>query len=360
MPKLLISLLSASVLALSGLPSGQIAPTPAAAQPSADAYVVGAQDMIAWMKSAAEVTVSMSEIFQSNVMIDLMYLLSEETLDIDALEMKLEAFKEARDASVIDAQRRYNALPKPERWNVGGWSSNSLERKIYAVAVEHYDGLPVSLDALEGVSDSLIELIDFVIDGQGDFDFQKFSAETATVTVEMVKNENRLLRGMANAIPSTSPNHWFHKIMIEVNNSMMAETQTLIAAAEDDPDRMMSLRQSAGREMQKSLEDMPRFIAKGRASIATFEKEIDGYLSGNMSPQEQTMLEAAKDATLTFSDAFDIEQRIFELQLASGTLYASDQADADIDPIIVENDAEFLMLITERQNQTLARMTMFE
>jgi len=360
MSKLFISLLSASVLALSGLPSGKLAPMDAAAQSSSDTYMVEAQDMISWMKGAAEVTVSMSEVFQSNTMVDLMYILSADTLDINALEDKLEDFKRLNDASIEGAQQRYSDLPKPERWDVGGWSANSLERKIYAVAVEHYEGLPVSMNALEGVSNELIRLIEFVIDGQGEFDVDKFTAETATVTVEIVNNENRLLRGMVNALPRSSPNHWFHKIMIVVNNSMAAETQVLVASAESDPDRMMAMRQKAGRDMKKALKDMPNLLTRGRSSIRTFENEIDGYLTGSLSPQERTLLEAARDATTTFADAFDVEQRIYELQMSNSELYKSDQSDEDIDPTIVDNDAEFLMLINERQTQVLARMSMLQ
>lgn len=360
MPRLLTTLFSATVLALSGVTSGALGPAPAQAQSTSDQNMVGVQDMISWMKASAEVTVAMTATFQSEVMVDLMYLLSTDPIDISALDTQLTAFKEATDASRSIALQRYVALPEPTRWSIGGWSTNSLERKIYAVAVEAYEGLPDSMDALGGVSDRLIELIESVIDEENNFDLVTFAAETSTVTVEMVKSENRLIRGMANAIPKKSPNHRFHKVMIDVNNAMVAETGVLVSAAEDDPKRMMALRQKAGRAMLAALEDTPDLIATGRASIAGFDKNISDLLSGNPSPKEQEMLEAAREANQSFANAFDIEARIIEITQSNGLLYASDQANEDIDPLTVDNDAKFLMLINERQNQLLARMSLFE
>lgn len=360
MPRIMTTLLSATVLALSGVTSGAVGPASAQAQSSTDKQLVSIQEMIGWMKASAEVTVAMSAAFQTEAMVDLMYHLSTDPIDINALETQLAVFQEATDASLSEAQQLYDALPVPTRWNIGGWSTNSLERKIYAVAVEAYEGLPSSITAIDGVSDRFIELIEFVIDGRGDFDFATFAAETSTITVEMVKSENQLLRGMVNAIPKSSPNYWFHKVMIDVNNSLIAETQVLTSAAEENPERTMALRQKAGRAMLASIEDSPGLIAKGRASIAVFDTEIEGYLSGNISPKEREMLVAARKASLSFANAFDIEDRIIELTQSNARLYASDQTNAEIDPMKVDNDAEFLMLITERQNQVIVRMSIFE
>lgn len=360
MRKLSLTLFSASVMALSGLPSGTILPAPASAQSNSETYMLEIQDMISWMKGAAEVTVAMTEVFESPQMNDLMFTLSSDTLDLNQLEKQFAEFQRLMESSIIVAEQRFAALPAPERWDVGGWSANSFERKIHGISVDYYDYLPQSIEAINGAYTEFTQLINFVIDGRGDFDFQKFSAESAIIAIESLTSENNLLSGFVNALPRSSPNHWYHKVMIDINESMIAETKVLIAAAEPDPDRMMELRQEAGQEMLSALEDTSDMIARGRSKISGSVAETDQRLETRLSPDQRSMFEAIREATLTFSNTFDIERRIYEIQIDSAELYASDLPDAKIDPIILENDAEFFMLIGERHNLTINRMSILQ
>jgi hypothetical protein len=360
MPKLRFILLSVSVLALSGLTSGTILPSHAAAQSSSDTYMLEIQDMISWMKGAAEVTVAMTEVFNSQQMNDLMFSLSADTLDVNKLEKQFSEFELLMDSSIVEAEQRFAALPAPERWDIGGWSTNSFERKMHRIAVEYYDYLPQSIEAISGAYTEFAKLINFVIDGHGEFDFQKFSTESAIVSIEALTSENNLLRGFVNALPRSSPNHWYHKVMIDINKSMIAETHVLIAAAEPDPVRMMEMRQEAGQEILSALENTSALITSGRSKISGSVAETNQILETRLSPDERALYESVREATLTFANTFDIEFRIYELQMDNAEMYASDLPDAKIDPIIMENDTEFIMLIGERHNLTINRMSILQ
>jgi hypothetical protein len=112
MPKLRFILLSVSVLALSGLTSGTILPSHAAAQSSSDTYMLEIQDMISWMKGAAEVTVAMTEVFNSQQMNDLMFSLSADTLDVNKLEKQF---------GVLYCRGRTTVCGSPRTRKMGYW-----------------------------------------------------------------------------------------------------------------------------------------------------------------------------------------------------------------------------------------------
>lgn len=322
---------------------------------ASDKYLVGAQDMIGWMQDANQVVLSASEGFDSLIMIELIELMSVETVDANALNSTLNTFVEKSDAAQIKAQIKLDALTPPERWDIGGWRVGSMERKIHAVTLDYYKSIPEMLKQLEAASDNLTKIVQAVVDGQTDFDYNKYSAQMAQVTRELLRSESKILRGMMAAIPENSPNYWYHAIVVDSNEVLVAETGLLtIDYSSGDA---IAQRQEIGLQSIRALSDVPDLIEKGRANIPLFVKQIDGYIEQTQSEQQIQFLSRMVDITRSFSDAFDIEQRIHELQLENARLYASEEPDTVIDPVIAENDAEFFMLTDERIRQQMLRMS---
>ena len=76
-----------------------------------------------------------------------------------------------------------------------------------------------------------------------------------------------------------------------------------------------------------------------------------------MTEKERNMLTALIPAMTTFSDSFDIEQRLYENDFTTATFYLSDKSDAEIELELEAITNEVESLILQRMSIMMSRMS---
>ena len=327
-----------------------LALAPADAQASESPQTRNLQDMLLWMQASNSIVEQAATALNSQPMQDILQILSAEPLDEAALGEATQKLDARCETDFARARALYGELDAPRRWDIGGFRINSMERKVFRTAQLHYDTLPDSLQRMEGVCDVVVEMTSAMASGDAEgVDLNRMARELNVVARTVMQNENRVMSGMAGALGDDGPNHWFHLIMIDTNETVMREldiTDAYLSMGETDG--YMAERQRLGRVMLDATEERGQMIRRGRATIASTVAKLKSSPRAGQSAEMLRMLDSAVEATSTFTATFDVEDAILDNQRSSARLYMSGQSEAEVDAGIAQNDIAFGELVLQR------------